>query len=255
MDEAKLLDMYDAGIPVEEIGKKFGIKPNGIYYYLKKIGREVNRRQRKYDCNDNLFRESTEKGLYWLGFCVADAHAQGNEVQLQLARKDREAIEGFKKALETDHPIYDYWERLFPVSKIYVTSDQLAADLLAFNVKKLMEMPAATVHHFIRGLFDGDGSVTCRDYVYDGVTAYHRKVTILGEKLLLQVIQSMSVRLAGTTPGSIRKVRGIHEWSLAGAGNVKDFRDWLYKDATIFLVRKKNAFRLLDRDIRSRSAA
>jgi hypothetical protein len=76
MNSAQLINDYLAGIPTPEIGVKYGIKPNGIYYYLKSAG-IAPRGKRRFSCNDNLFSEESEVGKYWLGFCEADAHADG----------------------------------------------------------------------------------------------------------------------------------------------------------------------------------
>jgi hypothetical protein len=252
MNQTQLVQDYLSGLPIEEIGRRHHLKPNGIYYHLAKAGIEKSRRKRKYPCNDDLFSTDSEIGKYWLGFCEADAHVAENSIQFMLASRDRCMVEALQLALQTTHPIYEQSNGGFPRSRLDVTSDKLASDLLAFHPGTVSGCSRDLQHHLIRGLFDGDGSVSCHDYVYDGVKAYSRKITMLAELDTLEVIRDVVVSQAGTSKGCIRWARGIGEWSLSGIVNVQQFRDWLYQNATIFLPRKREAFTLLDREAKPR---
>lgn len=253
MNKILLVKDYLSGTPIVDLGNKYGLKPNGIYYHLEKAKVEVDRRKRRFSCKDDLFSEDSEVGKYWLGFCEADAHvARGNSIQLGIASKDRCMIEAFQKALQTQHPIYEQKNGGFPRSRLDVTSQKLAKDLLEFSADTIAECKNSLQRHLIRGLFDGDGSVSCRDYVYDGVKSYSRRITICSDAEILEVIRNVVANQAGTSLGNISWVRGISQWSLSGIVNVQQFRDWIYQDATIFLPRKREAFALLDREVKSR---
>jgi hypothetical protein len=75
-------------------------------------------------------------------------------------------------------------------------------------------------HHLIRGIFDGDGSVGCKDYAYSNGILYHRLVRICGTLSVVQAISYSVAKLAGCTEGHIRWNNGIYEWGLAGINNV-----------------------------------
>ena len=157
-------------------------------------------------------------------------------------------VVAFQKALQTEHPIYEQKNGGFPRSRLDITSPKLAKDLLAFDPNTVLRCKKDLRHHLIRGLFDGDGSVSCHDYVYNGVKTYHRRITLCAGTETLEAIRSVVVAQAGTSEGNITWARGIGQWSLSGIVNVQQFRDWLYQDATIFLPRKREAFTLLDRE-------
>lgn len=238
--KAILVD-YCTGVPVSTLAKKHGIPVGSLYYYLKRYGSGPNRpTTRKYECKDLLFNEMSEEGMYWLGFCVADGHVRKSELQIQLAKKDRAALVALRAALQTKRPIYDYWNRKFPKSCLYVTSSWLTRAVRQFSPGALRETPRSLKRHLIRGLFDGDGSVSCGEYVY----GKRYKVTFLGTRSLLEEIRSIVSSQAGCSSGSLAELEGIWEWSLSGAVNLCRFFDWLYKDATIFMQRKRSAFKL-----------
>jgi hypothetical protein len=256
MNASQAVIDYQSGLSIKKIGELHGVDPTSVYYYLKKAGVERGRRVRKFSVVDDLFSQQSEAGLYWLGFCAADGHVceDKNQVQVQLAKTDRDQLERFRAALQTDKPIYDYWNRKFPKSCLHVTSEQLSKDLMAFGVATLLKTPIDLRHHLVRGLFDGDGSISCHDYVYGNAKSYHRSVRLMGHEPLLRAVQSLVAHKAETGLGHLHFVRGIYEWALGGADNVMRFRDWLYKDATIFMPRKREGFCLLDRESAHRRA-
>ena len=235
--EAILADYYQGDLSVVEVATKHGIPNGSLYYYVNTYGKGVDRGGREYDCNDGLFSEETERGKYRLGFYAADGHvARGVEVQLQLAKDDRCVLEAAQAALETERPISDSWNRRYPKSSLYVTSPELAAQLLLFGPQTVRECSPALVNHLIRGLVDGDGAVSCTQ------KGGSPRIRLLAEEDVLVAVAETVSTCADVTLGSIRKVKGIYEWQLGGTANVERIRAWLYRDATIFLSRKREAF-------------
>jgi transposase-like protein len=240
--KAILADYYQGGLSIVEVAAKHKIPVGSLYHYVNTYGKGVDRGGREYDCNDGLFSEETERGKYWLGFYAADGHvARGVEVQLQLAKADRCVLEAAQVALETRRPISDSWNRRYPKSSLYVTSPELASRLLLFGPQDVSGGASELARHLVRGLFDGDGAVSC------GATSGSPRVRLAAEEDVCVAVAEIVRDQLGTTLGYIRKARGIYEWQLGGVVNVQRFRDWLYKDATIFLARKREAFVGLDR--------
>lgn len=127
--------------------------------------------QRKYSCNDNFFSEENALMAYWLGFISADGYCPRNfnGIGMGLARIDREHLEQFKKDTQATNPIKDYTNSLgYENSKIIITSKQMRTDIAKYGI-----VPAKTftlqfpnnlkrkyIIDYIRGYFDGDGSVS-----------------------------------------------------------------------------------------------
>lgn len=156
-------------------------------------------------------------------------------MQLSLSSKDRHMLELFRAALCTDHIIYDRQRGPYSVSSLYVTSEELASDLLQFSPNTLLDCDSSTVHHLIRGIFDGDGSVH-----YSGA---NRQISICGEGDLLVALRELVTATLGTSCGCLRRETGIFRWFLGGRFNFRCFYDWMYTDASVYMNRKKLAFK------------
>lgn len=101
------------------------------------------------------------------------------------------------------------------------------------------QVPLDLVHHFVRGYFDGDGSVSSGKWF---------KIDIIStpEFLInLQYILKDSIGINITKLNTSRKYSkevNIATLNIGGRLQCIGFKDWLYKDATIFLERKKKVF-------------
>lgn len=127
---------------------------------------------RKYSINDNYIFES-HNGAYILGFIASDGYlpitnGAQNRVILSLQRQDREILEKIAKELEYTGPIYDYEATGgYPASSLSFTSKKLRQQIerygignnKTFKLKNLPNLPKKYLIDFIRGFFDGDGSI------------------------------------------------------------------------------------------------
>lgn len=102
------------------------------------------------------------------------------------------------------------------------------------------------IHHFIRGFFDGDGSVFSskidkKGIIYDTIGA-----SIIGKKdFLFEMCSYIPIRkLNGSLPIYSSK-KQMWCYQISGKKLCLQLYDYLYKDATIFLQRKKNKFEKL----------
>ena len=115
-------------------------------------------------------KDSSDK-FYWIGFITADGNISKNFLSLaiQLKGDDREHLEKFKKFICSDAPIKEVYTTQGHLSyKININSKELCVYLNDFyNVfpKKSLKMvladniPKEYIKDYIRGFFDGDGSI------------------------------------------------------------------------------------------------
>ena len=107
----------------------------------------------------------------------------------------------------------------------------MAADLHSLGRKAQKEksifpkIDKKLIHHFIRGLFDGDGSVSINDRGYV-------RYSIIGAKNVINIVSNIvggNVNSHGNT------------WRIETSGNhkAKFLHDFLYKDCTLYLDRKR----------------
>ena len=159
-----------------DISKKLNINYRTLYYGFKRRNIEITLydvNRRKYDVNDNFFQSiDTEDKAYILGILLADGYIhKGNTVCIKLKEEDILTIEYIKSMLCPTKPIFNdksiRGDKVFKAKKLEVCSEQLCKDL-----KKLGMVPRKTgiekfpllredmYPHFVRGFFDGDGSVS-----------------------------------------------------------------------------------------------
>lgn len=128
---------------------------------------------RKYSINDNYDWE-TRNGAYMLGFIAADGYlpvtrSAHNRVTIKLAEQDKELLQLFKKELQYTGPIGTYENgKGYFCAALSFTSKQIRQTLESYGICnnktfKLKHLPQNLPQHlmidYIRGYFDGDGSI------------------------------------------------------------------------------------------------
>lgn len=215
--------------------------------------------KRKYNVNDFYFNKiDTEEKAYWLGFLLADGcvHERPGQdrISLVVSIKDKDHLKKFKEHITFEGPINDYTKKsgLFiglVHSFIRITSQILIDDLAKVGCiprkSLVLEFPVINddlVHHFIRGYFDGDGSVFISNEKHwrnkNIFPVIHFR--FIGTKAFLNELDK-KINLSGR----IVQTKGsrVYELSYKRNKKAKLFYEYLYKDATIFLERKKDIFK------------
>lgn len=150
--------------------------------YVKKIGKEVSKGQKKgnrYHCQENYFEKiNTYEKAYCLGFLMAAGciYTQKNNknaqswVKIILQIKDKNHLEKFNKSIEGNYPIRIFTkkntERQY--CDITIVSNKMAKDLRKWGC---VEQKTPKVYFpkldndllnfgFLQGYIDGDGSIS-----------------------------------------------------------------------------------------------
>lgn len=259
-----LFKYFRYGMSVGWIFNKMGISKNLIL----KLKRDKDTKSilkissKKYYCNHDFFKKiDTEQKAYWLGFIYADGCVTDTTVNILLKGDDSTHLEKYKRDIEAEHPIEIRIEKirdkktkeivkLQHTAKIRIAGSILREDLmkLGCGIRKSLTLtfpsfsaiPKPLIHHFVRGYFDGDGSIwKCKNSEKWGVgflsTDYFN--ARLFAYLMLNGFSAgeMSFDPHDTTPG----MNYLNFHSYEAMHKIKDF---MYKDATVFLDRKKIKF-------------
>ena len=93
------------------------------------------------------------------------------------------------------------------------------------------------IRHFVRGYFDGDGCIS-------GAV---KKVDIVGTEKFLKTVQVILLKEIGIKESKLNRRHNEREdeircLQICGRHQVDKFKDFIYKDATVFLSRKKDKF-------------
>ncbi len=194
---------------------------------------------------------NTEEKAYILGFIYADGYITGTKFGIKQSKKDYEILEKIRKALKSEHKIGIYINNNGYINgneycSFIVDRKKIVDDLISLGVcenkSKILkfpnynQVPKKMINHFIRGYFDGDGSVyLSNNHIYSNFTGT--------ENVLINIKKELN-DLGLNTKASIRKYpeKDIYDFKLGGENIMKKFYHILYDGATIFMNRKKNIF-------------
>lgn len=240
-----------------EIGKELNVNRKQVSRWLQLGGHRPNHKylkgervsSRKYTLDENIFSViDTEEKAYWLGFLYADGYVSKlkSETELALQQKDENHLKKFAIFMKTNKPFYrtkrTLNEKTYFGVRVVINSKKVKEDLqrlgcttektltLKFPTEK--QVPNHLIRHFIRGYFDGDGSTTLNN-----------------GRINFEIIGTVDFL------NGMIDYFGLHHNKKHAAG--KSFRIMysgkysslimkeLYRDATIYLDRKRKKYQTL----------
>lgn len=201
----------------------------------------------KYTKNENYFSviDSADKA-YWLGALYADGCVR-NDKNVFFTSKDKDWVLDFLKAIEyTGKPLREL-HKVYKTEcwKANITSKIMFKDLVnngcVPNKSLILEFPKlndSLIPHFIRGYFDGDGSVG--EYKTSNKSEYkalRSSICSGSKKFLDELVKYLPIKYM-----NVRKNKnGVYSISMSVKNSIS-FANYIYKDANIFLKRKKDIF-------------
>lgn len=164
-------------------GKKLHMKPYRIKRILNKYGvtcskdcsnkiKQImymgrNNPNSKYNLDDNFFNEvKTDEKAYFLGWIASDGSIKESGISIAIHKKDKEILETLKNIICSEIPIKNKTDNIVSIT---INSKQISEDvckLLNVLPKKksdVVDFPELETDElkwsFLRGVFDGDGSI------------------------------------------------------------------------------------------------
>ena len=215
----------------------------------------------KYNYNKDYFSEinSSEKA-YWLGFLYADGcicryykndKLKSMNIELSLGECDFHHLEKFRDCLESNVPIHERHikqnDKEYTAYRLNICSTKMCYDLInlgctpnkTFDVRFPSDEIVSKEYKrdWLRGFFDGDGCIS----ITQMNNKPHIVTTITGIEEMLKDISYflLSEKILRKEPTYQKDKRSsacniyIH-----GTDTNKEWLDYLYKDASIYLDRK-----------------
>lgn len=250
--EQKIIDLYaNQNISTVQIGKQFGCSHKKIAKVLKSYNiPRTGASRRKYYLNETFFDNiDTQDKAYILGFFYADGcnYMPKQTVSMSLQEEDYDILERIRNTIGSERPLefidysnkhnfgYNYenqW-RLLLFSKHIC--DSLNAIGMTPAKSLTLEFPnivPSLYRHFIRGYFDGDGTIGKNTSGLVSTFSFCNTVRkILHNELNIEGrISEASNHNGITTTLMLRKEETIR------------FCNWIYEDANLYMERKYNRF-------------
>ena len=126
---------------------------------------------RKYHINENFFSEWNPVMAYVLGFWFADGYMRKEKsYRILFSGKDKDILLKIRKAFYSDHPIRlevrsNCYFISFCSKKLYENLIKLGGLRCKSKIAAFPKVPEKFLPDFIRGYFDGDGSVFFVKYI------------------------------------------------------------------------------------------
>lgn len=268
-EKQKIITYYYAHpeCSIKQMSIFFKLTQRTIPAILKAAGIDSNRLNR-YTLNEDYFEQiDTERKAYWLGYIYADGFvgsSRYNNFVFSQKESDGYVIYQFAQDINFTGKI----RRVeigggFPNAEkaviINFSCKKFVEDLNALGVftKKSMtisELPDLQddlMRHFIRGYFDGDGSISrnIKGYTKSGIPNFSRRWSVIGPlTFLYKIAQNVPIE---------PKFWQSHTPSMYYLGNRYEndliaLFYYLYKDASFFVYRKYKIWKLILGDFRGK---
>ena len=244
----------------KQLGNLLGRTEKAVQVKMHKLGLK---RPDKYYYDKDFFRViDTEEKAYWLGFMYADGYVQNTklnaEVAIELTARDTNHLRKFNKSLHGNiEPTIRFRITGNIIAKDGIASfriycKSMAKDLISHgcvpNKTFVIEMPELSkelLPHFVRGYFDGDGSMykdISRNFIGFNFTSGSEKM-MQGLQAYLYS-QGIYAYFRKETPNKLNfsEVHEQYRLLITGMNNAFNFGQFLYNEATIFLDRKREKY-------------
>lgn len=252
-----VIDNYHQFHNTKDLATKFNVSTDAIRRLLKKNGIKLLSTQElgkiKRPRNSNYFENiNTPEKAYWLGFLYADGYnnEKDNLIRINLQSDDELHLQKFLDAIdaknfEIKHQIKD---NKYYISYIEICDKKISEDLAKWGCfqRKTNKISFPTFlnqnlySHFIRGCFDGDGSLyysTRNNHKYFG---FHLLGTFHMLNRIKEILNKEKLALE-------KKDNELYSFNLSGNKQIYEIMSYLYKDAdsSMWLDRKKDKFNIL----------
>ena len=221
---------------LKQLGKEFNCSYPTIRNLLNKHKIKSRGNKQGYPRDEFYFNKiDTEEKAYWLGFLYADGCVHSNNYEISVNITDREHVEKFKTAIKAfNHSIAEIQDKRFQNAKtLYqfsIRDKQLHQDLIKWGcipqksllINKIPNIPRDYVSHFLRGYFDGDGSL----HYLRGTNNY--RISFVGTKDFLNDIQKelqTNVSLQSNIAGK------AYVLQIAGRRQIERILNYLYNNS------------------------
>lgn len=262
----KIINLYNEGLNCNQIKEELNLKYHQpILNVLKKLsnyipyknGRNINR---KYTLNENYFKDiDSQNKAYIFGFICADGYLdiKNNRLKFLVQTEDEDILLKIKNELKSDTLIkriirnsnFNYGKREFFHSTIEFCSKTLIKDLLNLGIPEnktynlsgeiIKFIPKEYIFDFMRGYFDGDGSL------------FYNKKYSSGTKYLIQIagnkdfLEKVFMKFFPTNCKLYFYKNSLQTWcyKISSKEEVNKFLNIIYNNSKLYLNRKYEIFK------------
>jgi len=182
---------------------------------------------------------------YFLGLLSADGNLSSKRynVTITLHQKDKLLLESLKQKLGFGSIYYYNYEGRSPTVTFSIVNKNLHREISDLGIRprktfnmKFPNIPNRFLSHYIRGFFDGDGTI----YFHKASKSYHSTILSASEAFLNELINVIRSE-SEVSGGCVYNYNNCYHFRMSKKDTIK-FGKWIYNDAELYLERKYNRF-------------
>lgn len=216
-----------------------------IRYYELNDRLEKQEPYRVYDINKDYFKiVDCERKAYWLGLLMADGCVSNTDKKysIRLALKDPDGYLPYLLSVDLNSKRKLCYSKTKKMLCANFNCKEMFFDLNKLNIvpnktgkEAMPQIPENLIRHFVRGFFDGDGTI------YRRKNRKRHKCAIgfvcQNEQFIVDII-ALIEKHCGFTMNYYLHDKCVYESKTEAFNKCKFFCEWIYKDATICMIRK-----------------
>lgn len=250
-----IINLYESGLSQAKIGEMYNVRHYIIGKILKKCGvaaRDDSHKFRKYTLNENYFDDiDTKNKAYILGLLFSDGcnYPPQHRVKLELQEKDKDILDKINNEIQSNKPLAfnnlnaknANWQNTYrlDITNKHI-SDRLVELGVVQNKSMILEFPMwlekSMYSPFLRGYLDGDGHIEW------GNTRF---ITLVGTMQFCQHVKDFcenELSIKCTICNTANKDSNTKLLYIHGKQRIKQFLDFVYEDADLYIERKYNIY-------------
>lgn len=247
----KIVLDYLNNISTIEIAQKYNVSDRTVVSWLLRENVEIRDRGKIAKVNQFIFDNiDSEIKAYTLGLITADGSVskENNSITICLSKEDKYILEIINdKLLEglgtiiVSHKKDDKPRYVLSFSGKHIKERLKDFGIVpnkSYSLKKLSNLiPEKYYNHYMRGLFDGDG--VCSYYSSHQKTRKVRIGFCAHEQEFVEDYRNFFNKKLNLPKNKLFNTGGCWQCSWSALKDVQKFTEYVYKDATVFLGRKK----------------
>lgn len=210
--------------------------------------------KRQYNVNDDFFSNWNMDMAYLLGFITADGYiSRQDELVVSINYNDVELLQYMKRVMQIENPIRVYNDGNYKYCTLSIHSYKLCNDLYVLNVTNRKTytivappfIPEDMIKYYIRGLFDGDGSISVRRRKEQHQLSADVCITTASEQFVYQIheiLDRLKVNSRVNVYNDKREGRVTLYRLFIGGQAVINFGELIYDSNGFYLKRKYDKF-------------
>lgn len=252
-EDAFIKEKYSS-MTIKEIADSLDLTEAQIRHRIQRHLKIIPSKQRKHFINKDYFKKWSKNMSYILGLICADGNLYNDnyrnkgKVSISLATEDRQLLEDIALGMETDIGVVKD-RSTCKQSELTVYNMEIYNDLIqlglserkSLTLKWLSNVPEEYQKDFLRGYFDGDGSLT-----FQQQSKNSKKVVIqfLGTDDFLKGISKTIENHLGIKYKDSERTQTKIKCLRYRTKQARDILEWMYEGSheSLYMIRKRDRY-------------